>query len=201
MSVWERFIHAEYSDRLIQLTLLHAEFEALHPFLDGNGRLGRMLIPLFMHQAGLIQRPMFYISAFLEANRDAYYDRLLAVSRDNDWTGWCEFFLTAVQQQAEDNLRKANAILELYNRMKTHFVDLTHSQYAIHALDWVFERPIFKSSDFIRASNIPKPTAQRILNVLKSSDILNVMEEGSGRKAAVLAYPELLNIAEGHHVF
>lgn len=201
MSVWERFIHAESSDRLIQLALLHAEFEALHPFLDGNGRLGRMLIPLFMHQAGLIQRPMFYISAFLEANRDAYYDRLMAVSRDSDWTGWCVFFLTAVQQQAEENLRKANAILELYNRMKTHFVDLTHSQYAIHALDWIFERPIFKSSDFIRASNIPKPTAQRILNVLKSSDILNVMEEGSGRKAAVLAYPELLNIAEGHRAF
>jgi len=201
MSIWERFIHAESSDRLIQLALLHAEFEALHPFLDGNGRLGRMLIPLFMHQAGLIQRPMFYISAFLEANRDAYYDKLLAVSRDNDWTGWCVFFLTAVQQQAEENLRKANAILELYNRMKTHFVDLTHSQYAIHALDWIFERPIFKSSDFIRASNIPKPTAQRILNVLKSSDILKVMEEGSGRKAAVLAYPELLNIAEGHHAF
>jgi Fic family protein len=160
-----------------------------------------MLIPLFMHQAGLIHRPMFYISAFLEANRDAYYDRLLAVSRDGDWTGWCVFFLTAVQQQAEENHRKAAAILDLYNRMKTHFVDLTHSQYAIHALDWIFERPIFKSSDFVTASPIPKPTAGRILNVLKQEGVLKEIEKGSGRRAAVLAYAELLNLAEGRDAF
>lgn len=201
MSRWERYIHEAAPDRLIQLAVLHAEFEALHPFLDGNGRLGRMLIPLFMHQAGLIHRPMFYISAFLEANRNVYYDKLLAVSRDDDWTGWCVFFLTAVQRQAEENLCKANAILDLYSRMKMQFAELTHSQYAIHALDWIFERPIFKSSDFIRSSSIPRPTAQRILNVLKNENILKTMEESSGRKAAVLAYSDLLNIAEGYHAF
>jgi Fic family protein len=201
MSTWERYIHTPAPDRLIQLAILHAEFEALHPFLDGNGRLGRMLIPLFMHQAGLIQRPMFYISAYLEANRDTYYDRLLAVSQDYDWTGWCVFFLTAVQQQAEENLKKAGAILDLYNRMKTGFVELTHSQYAIHALDWIFERPIFKSSDFVNTSAIPKPTAQRILNVLKANDVLRTMTESSGSRAAVLAYHALLNIAEGREVF
>lgn len=201
MSRWERFIHEEPSDRLIHLALLHAEFEALHPFLDGNGRLGRMLIPLFMDQVGLIHRPMFYISAFLEANRDAYYEKLLAVSRDNDWTGWCVFFLTAVKQQAEENHSKATAIIDLYNQMKTHFVELTHSQYAIHALDWIFERPIFKSSDFIRSVSIPRPTAQRIINVLKTENILKILEESSGRKAAVLAYPDLLNIAEGYCAF
>ncbi len=201
MSNWEQFIHTETSDRLIQLALLHAEFESLHPFLDGNGRLGRMIIPLFMYQSGLIQRPMFYISSFLEANRDIYYDKLLAVSRDNDWTGWCSFFLTAIINQADENLKKATAILELYNQMKTRFVELTHSQYSIHALDWIFERPIFKSSDFVRSPNIPKPTASRILNVLKSNKILIVLEEGSGRKAAVLAYSDLLNIAEGRNTF
>lgn len=201
MSMWERYIHAAAPDRLIQLAILHAELEALHPFLDGNGRLGRMLIPLFMHQAGLIHQPMFYISAYLEANRDAYYDKLLAVSRDNDWTGWCAFFLTAVQQQAEENLRKAGAILDLYNKEKIRFVELTHSQYAIHALDWIFERPMFKSSDFITSSSIPKPTAQRILNVLKSSDLLRTMVESSGNRSAVLAYPALLNVAEGREAF
>ena len=87
MSIWERYAHEDAADRLVQLALLHAEFEALHPFLDGNGRLGRMLVPLFMWQTGLIHRPMFYVSAFLEANRDEYYERLLAVSRDGDWTG------------------------------------------------------------------------------------------------------------------
>ena len=75
---------------------------------------------------------------------------------NGDWTGWCAFFLMAVQAQAEENLKKTNAILELYNRMKSTFVDLTHSQYAIHALDWIFERPIFQSSDFVRNAAIPE---------------------------------------------
>ena len=201
MSRWERYIHEKTPDHLIHLALLHAEFEALHPFLDGNGRLGRMLFPLYMYQAGVIQRPMFYINAFLEANREAYYERLLAVSRDYDWTGWCVFFLAAVQKQAEENLQKINAILSLYNQMKIRFVDLTHSQYAIHALDWIFERPILKSSDFVRFSSIPKPTAQRIINMLKGEDILHTLQESRGRKAAVLAYPALLNIAEGYDAF
>ena len=201
MSRWEKFIHTDAPDRLIQLSLLHAEFEALHPFLDGNGRLGRMLIPLFLFQAKIIQQPIFYISAYLESHRDEYYERLLAVSRDNDWSGWCAFFLKVVQIQAEENLAKAQAILDLYNRMKTQFWELTHSQYAIFALDWVFERPIFKSSDFVRAGDVPKPTAQRILKILKKKDILMELAPGSGSRAATLAYPELLNIAEGYDAF
>ncbi len=201
MSRWEKFIHEQSLDPLIQLALLHAEFEALHPFLDGNGRLGRMIIPLFLYQAGLIQQPMFYISAYLESHRDIYYERLLEVSRAGDWTGWCAFFLEAVKIQAEENLAKARAILDLYNRMKTGFADMTHSQYAIHTLDWVFERPIFKTSDFFQSSDIPVPTAKRILTLLKSEGILKELQPGRGRRAATLAYPELLNIAEGYHAF
>jgi Fic family protein len=201
MSRWEKYIHEDAPDRLIQLALLHAEFEALHPFLDGNGRLGRMLIPLFLYQAKIIQQSMFYISAYLESHRDEYYERLLAVSRDHDWSGWCAFFLNVLRIQAEENLTKAQAILELYNRMKTRFAELTHSQYAIYILDWVFERPIFKSSDFVRSAHIPKPTAQPILNLLKSEGVLREIRSGSGRRAATLAYPELLNIAEGYNGF
>jgi Fic family protein len=201
MSHWEKYVHEDTPDRLVQLALLHAEFEALHPFLDGNGRLGRMLIPLFLYQAKIIQQPMFYISAYLESHRDEYYERLLAISRDDDWIGWCAFFLEAIRIQAMENLSKTKAILDLYNRMKIHFVKITHSQYAIHALDWVFERPIFKASDFVRSVNIPKPTAQRILNLLKIEGILRQLQPGGGRRAATLAYPELLNIAEGYNAF
>ena len=84
MDRWERFIHANAPDKLAQLAILHAEFEALHPFLDGNGRLGRMFVPLFLYSIKALQSPMFYISAYLEARRDIYYERLLSVSRDND---------------------------------------------------------------------------------------------------------------------
>lgn len=201
MGRWDSYINGEAPDRLIQLAVLHAEFEALHPFLDGNGRLGRMCVPLFMHQAGLIHRPMFYISAYFEANREEYYDRLLSVSRDDDWSGWCVFFLNAIRLQAEENLKKANAVLDLYNQMKLKMVEISHSQFSIHALDWIFEQPIFNGSAFSKASGIPKATATRMLRVLRDEGILQVWSERRGSKPAVYGYADLLNAAEGYRAF
>ena len=88
--------HTEVPGRLVQLAVIHAEFEALQPFLDCNGRLGRILVLLFLWQADLTRSSMFYISAYFETHRDAYYDGLLSVSRDDDRTGWCRFFLEAI---------------------------------------------------------------------------------------------------------
>ena len=201
MSAWERYIHDDQPDRLVQLAILHAEFEALHPFLDGNGRLGRMLVPLFLWQTGLIRHPTFYISAYFETRRDAYYDGLLAVSRDNDWTGWCRFFLDAIRTQAEDNLVKAQAILVLYEKMKRRVPEMTRSQYAIRALDWIFERPVFSSSNFVESAMIPASTARRFLNVLQKGDVLRVLASASGRRARIMVFPALLNIVEGREVF
>jgi Fic family protein len=197
VSKWERYLHSSAKDILIQLAVAHVEFEALHPFLDGNGRLGRMLIPLFLWQKQLIRQPMFYISAYFEANRDEYYERLTAVSRDGDWTGWCLFFLKAVQHQAEENQRKASEILNLYAELKPKIAELTRSQYAIHALDWMFAHPIFRSTDFIKSAGIPKATANRILAILKNESVIGEMESGSGRRATVYAFSQLLLIAEG----
>ncbi|RYH32051.1 MAG: Fic family protein, partial [Alcaligenaceae bacterium] len=143
MGRWEKYLHEPGHDKLLQLAIAHAEFEALHPFLDGNGRLGRMLVPLFLWQTGVIHMPMFYLSAYLEERRDEYYDRLLAVSNSDDWTGWCEFFLKAIEAQANENMGKVRQILALYDELKLKVVDWTHSQYAVIALDWIFERPIF----------------------------------------------------------
>jgi Fic family protein len=202
MSMWEKYIHDDYPDRLVQLAVIHAEFEALHPFLDGNGRLGRMCVPLFMFKIGLIHSPMFYISAFFEKNRDEYYDKLLAVSRDDDWAGWCEFFLKAVENQANHNQTKATEILSLYENKKRQIVDLTRSQYAIYTLDFIFSRPIFNSRDFTgMGEEIPATTSKRILNVLLESKVLKIIRESSGRKPAIYAFPELINIAEGKAVF
>lgn len=201
MGAWERYLHTDAPDRLIQLAVAHAEFEALHPFLDGNGRLGRMIVPLHMWQAGLIHRPMFYISAFFEAQRDAYYESLLAVSRDGDWTGWSRFFLEAVRTQAEDNLAKGLAILELYQDLKRRVAEMTRSQYAIHALDWIFQRPIFRSPDFIRSAGIPEATARRVLLVLSREGVLQQVSPGRGRSGGLFAFPDLLNRAEGRPVF
>lgn len=201
MGRWERYVNSDQPAKLVQLAIMHAEFEAIHPFLDGNGRIGRMLVPLFMYQSGLIQSPMFYISAYLEANRNIYYERLRAVSRDDDWTGWCIFFLEAIRAQAEENLRKTNDILGLYNVLKTRIPDVTRSQYAIHAVEWIFDRPIFRGSDFVKSSAIPNPTAHRILTILRDEGILKVLVESRGSRSAAYVFPELLNIAEGHTAF
>ncbi len=201
MDAWERYLHGDAPDKLVQLAVLHAEFEAIHPFLDGNGRLGRLIVPLFLFSQGLLSRPNFYLSEYLESHRDEYYDRLLAISRDGDWTGWCEFFLRGVIAQAETNQTKAAAILELYRSRKDWIAEVTHSQYAVRALDWMFERPIFRSSDFIESVDIPRPTATRILRVVRDNGLLREVRPGAGRRAAVYAFSELLNLAEGRAAF
>ncbi len=201
MSAWEAYAHAGPQDYLVQLAVLHAEFEAIHPFLDGNGRLGRMLVPLFLFERKLLSSPMFYVSAYLEAKRDEYYERLLAVSRDNDWTGWCEFFLRSIIDQAKANQLKARSILSLYDTKKGWIVDLTHSHHAIRALDWCFKRPVFQSSDFVAGAGIPPQTAKRILKLVREHGMLTVVREPSGRRAGIFAFPELLNVAEGKQVF
>jgi Fic family protein len=201
MGAWDIYANTSAPDALVQLAILHAEFEALHPFLDGNGRLGRMFIPLFLHQVGLLQRPMFYISAYFERNRETYYERLLSVSRDNDWTGWCSFFLETVKKQSEENLVKTNAILELYNHLKIQIVELTRSQYSMHALDWIFDKPIFSSSDFVESAGIPAPTARRIISILREEALIKTLVPSRGRRSAVYAFHPLLNIAEGREMF
>lgn len=200
MSTWEKYMHSQAPDKLVQLAIVHAEFESIHPFLDGNGRIGRLLVPLFLVEKQLLSSPDFYVSAYLEARREEYYDRLLAVSRDGDWTGWCAFFLAAMTEQARDNEAKAKAILALYQQKKDWIAERTRSQYAVRALDWFFNRPIFKTSDFVASSGIPKPTANRIVREVRDAGLLRELRPGSGRRAAILAFPELLNIAEGRSV-
>lgn len=201
MSAWETYLHSQQSDALVHLAIVHAEFEALHPFQDGNGRLGRMLIPLFLFERKLLSKPTFYISAYLEARRDEYYERLLAVSRDSDWTGWCEFFLRALVAQARSNTCKARGILELYDKKKTWIIEKAHSQHGIRALDFMFNRPVFSSSDFVQNAGMPEGTARRILSLARTHGLLRVLRKASGSRPAILGFPELLNIAEGKDAF
>ena len=201
MSAWEKFIHSRQPDVLVQLALAHAEFEAIHPFLDGNGRLGRMLVPMFLYERKVLAKPTFYLSAYLEANRDEYYERLLAVSRDGDWTGWCRFFLKAIIEQARDNADKVRQILALYENKKPWVIKITGSQHAIQALDYLFNRPLFRTTDFAIDTEIPDGTAKRILKILREQGLLKTLRESSGSKPALLAFAELLNIAEGYPAF
>lgn len=122
------------------------------------------------------------------------------MSRDGDWTGWCAFFIEGVKVQAEENLARAEAILRLHDDLKHRLPEMTRSQYAVRALDWIFARPIFAAPDFIRDAGIPAPTARRFLAVLRKNNILMDLRSGRGQRPAVIAFPDLLNIAEGRTV-
>ena len=179
---------------------MHAQFEIIHPFEDGNGRIGRLLIPLFLYQKKRLSQPMFYLSAYLEKHRDEYYRYLRAISQKGDWNGWIHFFLQAVTEQAKSNIEKVNHIRELYERMKQRIQEATRSQYSVLVLDHLFNRPIFKTTDFVKEIGIKKATAMSILRQLKKGGILNELRPGSGRRPAILAFPDLLNVAEGKKV-
>lgn len=197
---WEHYLGVADVDPLIQAAFVHAQFELIHPFKDGNGRIGRVLIPLFLYQARALASPMFYLSEYLEAQRDIYYDRLGAISREGDWVGWLRFFLEAVIAQAEANGRRVRDILGLYNSMKETVSKATRSQYASAVLDALFDRPVFRSADFVERLGINRVTALTLLRQLRESGVLVALRESSGRRAAVLAFPALLAAAEGREL-
>ncbi|MDP3042129.1 MAG: Fic/DOC family N-terminal domain-containing protein [Candidatus Omnitrophota bacterium] len=196
LSNFEKYIHYDEKDRLVQLAIIHAQFEIIHPFLDGNGRLGRILIPLFLYEKKVLNSPMFYISEYLESNREEYYAKLRAISEDKKWDDWIEFFLRAIVAQAKANSVKAKAILELYEIKKHKLSELTHSQYVIKVLDTMFARPLFSTTDFIKISKIPKESAIRLLRLLKKEKILTTLREGKGRSPEILIFNKLFDIVQ-----
>ena len=191
---FEKYVHYEEKDRLVQLAVVHAQFEIIHPFMDGNGRVGRILIPLFLVEKRLLSAPTFYISAYLEANREVYCQKLNDITKMNQWESWIVFFLTAVIEQAKANSEKAKAILALYDEMKKEIPEITRSSSSIQVLDALFERPVFSTTDFIKRSNIPKPSAMRILSDLREQEVIDVMREGRGSQPAVMQFSKLLGI-------
>lgn len=197
---WQAYLAADDCDPLVQVAIVHAQFELIHPFKDGNGRIGRLLIPLFLFQKRTLASPMFYLSDYLERHRDLYYDRLRGISQEKDWDGWIEFFLEAIVEQAHTNTNKVREILALYEHMKRRITELTHSQHAIQVLDALFDRPIFQPNDFVLRSGIHKPSALSFLRKLREAGILHPIREQSGRRSSILAFRDLLNCAEGRDV-
>lgn len=188
------YINTSRDPALIKSALSHIEFEALHPFKDGNGRIGRMLITLMLWQSQTICAPHFYVSGYLEENKDEYIDRMRHVSETGDWDGWCAFFLEAVEQQAIRNLAVAENIRDLYEQMKQTFADHLSSKWSVTALDFVFTNPVFRNNKFTSASGIPAPTAARFTRIMLDNNIIQTIEEASGRRPALYSFEPLLNL-------
>jgi Fic family protein len=179
---------------LLRTAVAHAEFEALHPFKDGNGRVGRMLITLMLWNGGAISAPHFYISRYFEEHKDEYIARLRAVSEEGDWGGWCHFFLDALQVEAKRNTELALAIRDHYEAMKIRFAQLLGSKYSVLALDYLFTWPIFRNSHFTNSSGIPKQTAARFTRVLLENDLLQTARPPAGRRSAVYRFESLFQL-------
>ncbi|MGL4634352.1 MAG: Fic family protein [Beijerinckiaceae bacterium] len=179
---------------LIKTAVSHLEFEALHPFKDGNGRIGRMLIPLILWKHGALTEPYFYMSAYFERRKDDYIDSMREVSASGAWTEWVQFFLEALEAQALANLQKAEEIKDLYEEMKKIFRENLSSQWSTPALDFVFTRPVFQNNTFTKRSGIPEATAHRFVRTLINSNLLKTIVPASGSRPAVQSFEPLIRL-------
>lgn len=188
------FIDSSPEQILIKAALAHVEFEALHPFRDGNGRIGRMLTTLMLWDSKVISAPHFYISGYFEEHKDLYIDKMKEVSKSDNWTSWCVFFLEAVEKQAHKNLCIAESIKELHDEMKEIFRDLLNSRYHDIALEFVFKNPVFRNNKFTSNAGLTQATAHNFTRTLLKENLIRTVEEASGRRPALYAFEPLLKI-------
>src|SRR5690606_37624388 len=142
--------------------------------------IGRMMITLMLWNAGLISAPHFYISGYLEEEKDQYIDYMRNVSQSDDWSGWIVFFLEAVEKQAVKNLQIAESIRALYEEMKGTFRELLDSKYCLNALDFVFTNPIYRNNRFSTVAGIPTSTAAKFTKILLDHKLIVPIEAASG---------------------
>ena len=193
MDNFAEYIESDDKDTVAQAAILHAQFEIIHPFCDGNGRLGRMLVPLFLYRKGIISRPVLYISKYLELNEMSYKDSLRAITETGNWTQWISFFLDAVIWQANSNYNTAKAIMEYYARTKSRILEMTSSKYAIMLLDAIFSKPIFTQTS-IGLEAASRPTVFTLLKRLEEAEIIERVSDAAGRTGAGYALRGLLEI-------
>ncbi|MBD8678082.1 Fic family protein [Sphingomonas sp. CFBP 13720] len=194
MDALVRFIRDGGMRPLIRTALVHVEFEALHPFQDGNGRIGRMLITLMLWKLGIIGQPNFFVSGYFEAHKGEYIERMRAVSADGDWSGWTVFFLQAMHAQASVNIQTADRIFALHGEMRERFREALNSQFHDQALDFVFASPIFRNDRFVDRSGIPASSARLLSRRLVEAGFLRTIEPSAGRRAALYAFDPLLDL-------
>ena len=194
---WERFVNSSEVPSLVKVALAHAEFESIHPFCDGNGRIGRMLVPLMLYSDGVISSPCLYLSEFFEHRNAEYQDRLLAVSAQDAWTDWCIFFLNAIETQATENLRKAQSIYDLYRSVLLTVTKSVRSDKIDEAVACLFRSAIFRANIFTKEAALSETTARRFITILKNENLIVELIPHKGSRPAILAFPKLLEITEG----
>lgn len=170
----ELFIHQEdFIPALVKIAMIHAQFETIHPFLDGNGRMGRLLITFWLCQQNILTKPLLYLSFYFKKNRAEYYDRLMAVRKNGDWENWIKFFLRGIAEVSDEATESARAILKIKEDATNALYkkDGTNSNYQ-RLLNYLFEQPFIKRSDVEQYLDVSNPTAGSILEVFCQMNIL-----------------------------
>jgi Fic family protein len=195
LSDLEKFLHDEHLPVLIKAGLVHVQFETIHPFLDGNGRLGRLLIPLLLCEAGVLDEPILYLSLYLKQNRQTYYALLQEVREYGRWEHWLEFFLRGVCESAKQALQTAHSINTLFTRDFEKIAQLGRARFSCEkVLEYMKQLPQVSVSVIADALTMTAPTARAALNHLVS---LGIVKEISGlQRDKVYLYRNYLDILE-----
>jgi len=196
LSQLEKFLHADTElPPLVQAAMVHYQFETIHPFLDGNGRIGRLLVTLLLCQKNVLGRPLLYLSAFFEQRRQEYYDLLLKVSQSGAWREWIGFFLLAVTEQSNDAVSRSRQLLELLRQYTQTARKKRLSPTAGQLVELVFMKPVLNTKTVQEFLKVSYPSAQHALSSLEEAGILT---EVTGRKRAkAYAAKEILKALDG----
>ena len=189
----ENFIHESHLPPLITIGLVHEQFEAIHPFLDGNGRIGRLLITLYLIEKNILPSPILYISAFFEATRQEYYQRLQAVTNQGDWTGWLEYFLNGISRQSEDALSRIQDIQKTITQWKEKFSGKADKN-CIRLIEDLSANPFLTVRGVATKHKIAFTTAQRAIDKLEDSQILRQTKDVNRNR--VYSAKKILEILE-----
>jgi Fic family protein len=193
MNDLEMFLHnASELPILIKAGLAHCQFETIHPFLDGNGRIGRLLITFMLCQQGALSRPLLYLSYYFKKNRPEYYDWLMEVRNNGDWEGWLKFFLKGVIEVSKQAISTARKIIEMQYNHKALVSQEVKTPNALKLLDLLYLRPILSVSDVKEGLGISYPTANNLVNRFTGMDILR--ERTGQQRHKVFNYTEYLEI-------
>ena len=193
----ERYVHQDTGQPpLVDIALVHYQFEAVHPFLDGNGRIGRLLIALMLIERDLLPEPLLYLSAYFERHRGAYYDHLLALSQKGAWEDWLLFFLRGVTTEARDASRRAGKLFDLRESYRDRFEREGARGNLLAAVNHLFANPVTGIRELAEFLGVSFEAARRLVKRLEDEGVL---EEITGRRRnRVYAAREVIEVLEGH---
>jgi Fic family protein len=189
----EKYLHsASPLPTLIRLSMIHYQFETIHPFLDGNGRIGRLLVTLLLCTEGVLSQPLLYLSAFFERHRAVYYDHLLAVSQKGQWTDWIKFFLRAVTAQSKDAIVRSDRLLALWQNYRERLQAARSSALLLLLVDNLFQLPVITNTRAVEKLAVTPRSAQLNIDKLVAAGILR--EVTGNRRNRVYIADEIFHI-------